>query len=44
MERLGKRLRWWRRKAAERERREAQARQAKTYVVRDGRGRLVSWH
>jgi hypothetical protein len=34
----------WRRAAAERKRREAQARRAKVYVVRDGRGRVVSSH
>jgi hypothetical protein len=34
----------WRRRSAERQRREMQARRAKTYVVRDGRGRVISSH
>ncbi len=34
----------WRRAAAERKRREAQARHAKTYVARDGRGRVIGSH
>jgi len=35
---------WTRRKRAERERREAQAQHARTYVARDGRGRVISSH
>ncbi|HXB16549.1 MAG TPA: hypothetical protein VNV44_12485 [Solirubrobacteraceae bacterium] len=44
MARLTNRLRGWRRRSAERQRREMQARRAKTYVARDGRGRLISSH
>jgi hypothetical protein len=41
---LRKRIGRWRHAAAERKRRETQARRAKTYVVRDGRGRVISSH
>ena len=34
----------WRRAATERKRRETQARRAKTYVARDGRGRVIASH
>jgi hypothetical protein len=35
-------LRVWKRGKLDRERREADARRAKTYVARDGRGRVVA--
>ena len=44
MDRIFKRLARRRSKAGERKRREAQARRAKTYVVRDGRGRAIASH
>jgi hypothetical protein len=34
----------WKRRKADRERREAQARRATTYVARDGRGRVIASH
>ncbi len=44
MRALKKRLGRWRRSAGERKQRETQALRAKTYVVRDGRGRVISSH
>ncbi|HXD53334.1 MAG TPA: hypothetical protein VN618_01140 [Solirubrobacteraceae bacterium] len=44
VDKIYKRLTDRRRKAGERKVREEQARRAKTYVVRDGRGRAVASH
>ena len=44
MSALRKRFGRWRRAAAQRKEREAEAQRAKTYVVRDGRGRVISSH
>jgi hypothetical protein len=42
MNAVKKRIGRWRRAAAERKQRELQASRAKTCVVRDGRGRVIS--
>jgi hypothetical protein len=44
MLRIKRPIRSWRQDAAERKRRELQARRAKTHIVRDGRGRVISSH